>query len=253
MTLMQALALGEKEMISLVGAGGKTTLLYALGRELSALRSGVVLTTTTKIFEPEPSPFFHLFLSSELSAIRKWVAEHVHLHNGLILARERLPNGKLEGIPPEWVDEIFSIDRVSAVINEADGAAGRPLKAPREGEPVIPESTTLLVPLVGIDGLGRPLDEEWVFRSAIAARLLDLPIGSAVTEDAIVRLVMESVKSGPAGARIVPLINKVDIPGGLEKARRLARCLLSADPARLRRVVLGQLKHLPAVREVVPG
>jgi len=253
MTLMQALALGEKEMISLVGAGGKTTLLYALGRELSAVRSGVVLTTTTKIFEPEPAPFFLQFLSPELGAIKEWVAGHLHLRRSLLIARERLPNGKLEGILPERAEEIFSMDGVSAVISEADGAAGRPLKAPRDGEPVIPNNTTLLVPLVGIDAAGCPLDEEWVFRSAIASRLLDLPMGSPVTEEAIVRLVLESVKGGPAGARIVPLINKVDLPGGLEKARRLARCLLSADPARLRRVVLGQLKHLPAVREVVPG
>ena len=108
---------------------------------------------------------------------------------------------------------------VSAIINEADGAAGRPLKAPRDGEPVIPNNTTLLVPLVGIDAAGCPLDEEWVFRSAIASRLLDLPMGSPVTEEAIVRLVLESVKGGPAGARIVPMINKVDIPGGLEKAK----------------------------------
>ena len=55
MTLAEAFSIGEREVISLVGAGGKTTLLYALGRELSALRCGVILTTTTKIFEPEPS------------------------------------------------------------------------------------------------------------------------------------------------------------------------------------------------------
>lgn len=253
MTLVRAFSIGKKEMISLVGAGGKTTLLYALGRELSALRSGVILTTTTKILEPEPSPFFRLFLSPELSEIKKWVAEQAHRHECLLLARKRLPEGKLEGIPPEWAEEIFSMNGVSVIINEADGAAGRPLKAPRDGEPVIPKNTTLLVPLIGIDGMGSPLDEKRVFRSVIASRLLALPIGSTVTEEAIVRLVMESVKSGPAGARIVPLINKVDLPGGLEKARMLARCLLSADPTWLRRVVLGQLQRLPAVREVVPG
>jgi probable selenium-dependent hydroxylase accessory protein YqeC len=253
MTLVQAFSIGEKEVISLVGAGGKTTLLYALGRELSASRCGVILTTTTKILEPAPSSFFLQFLSPEPSAIKKWVAEHVHRHRCLLLARKRLPNGKLEGIFPEWAEEIFSMDGVSAIVNEADGSAGRPLKAPRDGEPVIPKNTTLIVPLIGIDGMGCPLDEERVFRSAIASRLLNLPMGSMVTEDAIGGLVMESIKRGPAGARIVPLINKVDIPGGLEKAQKLARYLLSIDPTRIRRVVLGQLQQLPAVKEVVPG
>ena len=253
MTLAEALSIGEKEVISLVGAGGKTTLLYALGRELSALGSGVILTSTTKILEPAPSPFLLQFISNELGAIKKWLTENSNSHQPLLIARKRLPNGKLEGILPEWTEEIFSIDGVSTIVNEADGSAGRPLKAPREGEPVIPKNTTLLVPLIGIDGMGCPLDEEKVFRSAIASRLLNLPIGSTITEDAIVRLVMEWIKNGPSGARIVPLINKVDIPGGLEKAQKLARYLLAVDPTRIRRVVLGQLQQLPAVKEVVPG
>ena len=250
MTLAEAFSIGEKEVISLVGAGGKTTLLYALGRELSALRYGIILTTTTKIFEPEPSPFFRQFLSPDLSAVRKWVAGHLHRHQCLLLARERLPNGKLEGIPPEWVGELIMMDGVSAIVSEADGAAGRPLKAPREGEPVIPENTTLIVPVMGIDGMGRPLDEETVFRSAIASRLLNLPIGSTVSEETVARLMLESIKQGPAGARVVPLINKVDIPGGREKAEKLARHILSLDPPRIRRVVLGQLEHTPAVMAI---
>jgi probable selenium-dependent hydroxylase accessory protein YqeC len=253
MTLVQAFSIGEKEVISLVGAGGKTTFLYALGKELSARRSGVILTTTTKIFEPEPSRAFLQFLSPELSALKKWVAEHAGHHQSLLLARERLPEGKLAGIPPEWVDELISLDAVSTIVAEADGAASRPLKAPRDGEPVIPDKTTLLVPIMGIDGIGRPLDEETVFRSAIASRLLDLPIGSIVTEEAVARLMMELIKARPAGARIVPLINKVDIPGGREKAEKIANYILSRDMLGIRKVVLGQLQHIPDVKEVVPG
>jgi probable selenium-dependent hydroxylase accessory protein YqeC len=214
---------------------------------------GVILTTTTKILEPAPSPFLLQFISNELGDIKKWLAENLNRHQSLLIARKRLPNGKLEGIFPEWAEEIFSMDGVSTIVNEADGSAGRPLKAPRDGEPVIPQNTTLLVPIIGIDGMGCPLDEERVFRSAIASRLLNLPMGSTVTEDVIVRLVMEWIKTGPAGARVVPLINKVDLPGGLEKAQKLSRYLLSVDPTRIRRVVLGQLQQLPAVQEVVPG
>jgi probable selenium-dependent hydroxylase accessory protein YqeC len=253
MTLKEAFSIGNRELISLVGGGGKTTLLYALGRELSALGCGVILTTTTKILEPAPSPFLLQFISNELGDIKKWLAENLNRHQSLLIARKRLPNGKLEGIFPEWAEEIFSMDGVSTIVNEADGSAGRPLKAPRDGEPVIPQNTTLLVPIIGIDGMGCPLDEERVFRSAIASRLLNLPMGSTVTEDVIVRLVMEWIKTGPAGARVVPLINKVDLPGGLEKAQKLSRYLLSVDPTRIRRVVLGQLQQLPAVQEVVPG
>lgn len=251
MTLEQAFSIGEKEVISLVGAGGKTSLLFALGRELSASRSGIILTTTTKILEPEPSPYFLQFISPDLSAVKKWVVEHVHGHRCLLLASASLPNGKLAGILPEWVEEIFALDGVSVIVNEADGSAGRPLKAPREGEPVLPANTTLLVPVMGIDGMGRPLDEDTVFRSVIASRLLNLPMGSVITEHEIARLMMELIKSRPATARVVPLINKVDIPGGPEKARKLAKYLLSVDPSGIQRVVLGQLRHVPAVKDIV--
>lgn len=251
MTLAEAFCIGGRAVISLVGGGGKTTLLYALGRELTAAGSGVILTTTTKIREPAPSPYLPRFISHDLGAIGRWVRENLNRQQPLLIARARLPGGKLEGILPGWLEEIAAIGGVSHIVNEADGSAGRPLKAPRPGEPVVPENTTLLVPVIGIDGMGCPLTEETVFRSALAARLLDLPMGSRVTEEAIARLVMASVEAGPAGAHIVPLVNKVDIPGSLGQARRLARCLLAADPFRIRRVVLGQLQRLPAVKEVL--
>jgi probable selenium-dependent hydroxylase accessory protein YqeC len=251
MTLAEAFSIGEKEVISLVGAGGKTTLLYALGKEFSARRPGVILTTTTKIFEPEPSPAFLQFLSPELDAIKEWVTGHLHHHRSLLLARERLADGKLAGIPPGWVDELISLEGVSTIVAEADGAAGRPLKAPREGEPVLPDSTTLLIPVMGIDGLGRPLGEETVFRSAIASRLLGLPLGNTVTEAAVARLMVESIKHAPPGARIVPLINKVDLPGGREKAEELAQAILSRNRPGIRSVVLGQLQYLPAATAIV--
>jgi probable selenium-dependent hydroxylase accessory protein YqeC len=251
MKLAEAFSLREREVISLVGGGGKTTLMYALGRELSSDGRGAILTTTTKILEPEPSPFRIQFLSHDLGEIEKWVAVNIHRRLCLLIARERLPDGKLEGIPPEWVEELFRMDGVSVIVNEADGAAGRPLKAPREGEPVVPENTSLLVPVIGIDGMGRPLAEEWVFRSAIASRLLNLPIGSTVTEEVIARLMTELIKSSPSVARVVPVINKTDLPGGLKKAQGLARYLLSTDPPGIRRVLLCQLQHMPAVKAVV--
>ena len=48
--LKDAISLNENEIISLVGGGGKTTLLFWLARELCP--QGVVLTTTTKMKYP---------------------------------------------------------------------------------------------------------------------------------------------------------------------------------------------------------
>ena len=53
-SLRQALLLGEGGVISLVGAGGKTSLMFRLAHELSLTGDSVLTTTTTKIYVPEP-------------------------------------------------------------------------------------------------------------------------------------------------------------------------------------------------------
>ncbi len=251
MTLTDALAIKDREVISLVGGGGKTALMFALGQELSSRLKGVILTTTTKIWEPRASPDFALFLSGQIWEIKKWVTKSLEAHPCLLVVAERLESGKLQGIPTPWVEEIHSLPGVSIIIVEADGAAGRSFKAPREGEPVLPPNTTLLVPVVGIDVLGCPLDEEHVFRSEIAARVLNMSRGSAVTNEMVAGLLPEIIKGRPEGARVIPFINKIDLPRGQEKGRKLAKVLLSLRQAGMEKVILGQAQSSPVVREIV--
>jgi probable selenium-dependent hydroxylase accessory protein YqeC len=247
----EAFSLREREIISLVGGGGKTTLMFALGRELSIRRKGILLTTTTKIWDPEPLDEFSLFLSARLERVKEWVKENLGRYRYLLVAQDKLDNGKLQGIPPPWTPELFSIPGVSYIIIEADGAAGRPLKAPREGEPVIPAETTLLIPMVGIDALGKPLHEDYVFRSRIATEILKEKEGTEVKEAMIGRLLAATLRNKPREARVIPFINKIDLPGGLEKGRILARNLLESVSPQIERVILGQAREAPIVREIV--
>ena len=251
MMLADALAIKDREVISLVGGGGKTTLMFALGRELSCRKKGVILTTTTKIWEPTPSPALALFLSDQISEVGKWIMKSLELYPYLVIATERLAHGKLQGVPPSWVEEMVSLPGVSVIIVEADGAAGRSLKAPRAGEPVLPPNTTLLVPVVGIDVLGCPLDEEHVFRSEIVARSLNTPKGTAVTQEMIAGLLPEIIKGRPEEARVIPFINKIDLPGSLEKGRELAKVFLSIRQVKIERVILGQAQNSFVVKEIV--
>jgi len=252
MNIEEAFSLKNHEVISLVGGGGKTTLMFALGIELSSERKGILLTTTTKIWEPAPSPSFALFLSENFSEMKKWAVDNLQKYSYLVIAQKKLADGKLQGIVPQWVEELDSLPGVSFVVVEADGAAGRSLKAPREGEPVVPLNTSLLIPVVGIDALGCPLEEKHVFRSEIAARVLNMALGSAVTETMIARLIEEIIKVRPPNARVIPFINKVDLPGGLEKARKLATHLQRIEGVKIERVVLGQAQGHPVVKEIIP-
>jgi probable selenium-dependent hydroxylase accessory protein YqeC len=255
-TLKEAFSIGFKDVISLVGAGGKTTLMFALARELKDGKGVVVTTTTTKIFPPLLSYVTHLLISSDQDKIIDFI-----LRNGTALGHITLASGKSEvtgkllGIKPELVAKLIDLEPVLCVIVEADGAAHRPLKAPNPAhEPVIPLSTSLVIPVIGIEALGQALTEEHVFRSEIAAHLTGIALGDAITAEVITNLIVHPsglARGSPPQARIVPFMNKVDLHTDLSGARAVAIKILDAHHPRIDRVVLGQAQLKPPVREVL--
>jgi probable selenium-dependent hydroxylase accessory protein YqeC len=255
-TLKEAFDIGSKEVISLVGAGGKTTLMFALARELRDEKGAVVTTTTTKIFPPLPSDLTHLFISSDQDKIMDFI-----LQNGTALSHITLASGKSEasgkllGVRPELVPKLIDLAPVLCVIVEADGAARRPLKAPDPAhEPVIPLCASLVIPVIGIEALGQALTEEHVFRSEIAAHLTGIALGDAITAEMIANLIIHPLglaRGSPPQARIVPFMNKVDLNTDLSGARAVGIKILEAHHPRIDRVVLGQAQSKPPVREVL--
>nr|MCU0558552.1 hypothetical protein [Desulfobacterales bacterium] len=55
-------------VISLVGAGGKTTLMFRMARELAAAEETVLTTTTTRICRPQPVQSAHVVVAASPSA-----------------------------------------------------------------------------------------------------------------------------------------------------------------------------------------
>jgi probable selenium-dependent hydroxylase accessory protein YqeC len=225
--------------------------MLALGHERSKRRRGVIITTTTKIWEPAPSSHFVSFVSLNFLAVQEWIAQNLSAHPCLLIGRARLPTGKLEGVPADWVEEIIKIPDITTIIVEADGAQGHSLKAPREGEPVVPLNTTLLVPVVGIDALGCPLDEDHVFRWKIAMEILREPAGTILNEKMIARLLAATIQGRPEGARVIPFINKIDLLSDLEGGRKLGQALLNIPDQEIKRVVLGQAQKAPIIKAVM--
>ena len=253
-TLKKAFNIQPGEVISLVGAGGKTTFMSALAKELADKNTTVVSTTTTKIFGWQVSGDILIIEKDEdkmLDCLLQALKEHRHI----TLAGERLSaEGKLKGISPELVMRITGLKQVDYLIIEADGAARKPLKAPNATEPVIPQKTTLVIAVVGIDALGLQLTRENVFRPEIASRLTGLPPGGVISADVITTLIIHSegiAKGSPPNARIIPIINKMDVVEGTSEAEALAYKILEAGQPRIERVVLGQLQSAEPVVKVI--
>jgi len=254
MRLGEALDIKPGEVISLVGGGGKTTLMFALARELASSDGCVITTTTTKILEPLPSQTPLLLLEVDEEEMIRLLLQNIDKYRHITLASERLASGKLNGISPDLVVKLAKVNRVSYIIVEADGSAQKSLKAPNATEPVIPYNTSLVIPIVGIDAVGCRLTEENVFRPEIVSKLIGVPLDEVISAESIAFLITHHqgiIKGSPDQARIVPFINKVDLDNGLSKARDLASKTLAVRHPRIKQVILGQAQLPEPLVEVI--
>jgi probable selenium-dependent hydroxylase accessory protein YqeC len=253
-TLTESLGLARREVISLTGAGGKTTLMFRLAKELSLTGKKIVTTTTTKILEPSSGETVSLFVHTDEEEIKQFIDTHLDGYRHITVASERLESGKLKGVSPDLVNDLWSANQIDYIIVEADGAAGRPIKAPQEGEPVIPSSTTTVVAILGVDGVGTEMAEKNVFRVDRVSRLTGIPIGEGVTEEAIAVLMTHPegiFKGAPSSSKMIGFLNKVDTPNGITKAKRVAQKIIQKRYPQMERVVLGQLKSESPIVEVI--
>lgn len=251
-TLAEALGVGPHEVLALVGAGGKTTALFRLAEELRARGAGPVVTTTTRILVPPPSPRVELVIEPARGDAAAAVARVLARGRIPVVAVATTPDGKLAGIDADWTGELLSAAGATHVLVEADGAARKPFKAPRAGEPVIPAAATLVVGVLGIDALGATVAEA-SHRPELVAALTGLRSGDALDSPAIARVMLDKVdgvmRGAPEGARRVILVNKVDDELRLRDARMLASELVGRGATR---IVLAALERGGAI-EVLLG
>ena len=140
-----ALGLGRRSLVALVGGGGKTTLLFALGRNLPAR---TLLTTTTRMGCDRTGGFPCLIGPSDdelVSALD---------HDDAVLVWRTTDERKALGFAPTEVDRWFANGAADHIVVEADGARRRPFTAPAPWEPPIPSASTHVVACIGVDALG---------------------------------------------------------------------------------------------------
>ena len=196
MRLSQAFRLSNSPCLALVGAGGKTTALFQLARELPP---PVIVTATT-----------HLHIDQIKLADSHWIGQKPEDLAGLeenlggvMLVTGLVDGDRTTGLNDNllfWLREVCDSHNLPLLI-EADGSRQRPLKAPADPEPAIPEFIETVVVGAGLTGLGKPLTEEFVHRPEIFARLSGLKIRETITLKALSRVLIH-----PAGGlKNIPL------------------------------------------------
>lgn len=202
-------------ILSFVGAGGKTSLMYAFAELFAAAGKRVIVTTTTHIFYPEGREV-RLLDEEPLQTIteKPWT--------GVLVVASRIEIGrhgdtKLVGISSD--DVAVLAKQCDVVLVEADGARRMPLKVPAEHEPVIPAGTDVVFGIAGLDAVGRTL-EEGCFRLNEAMKLLEKRAEDRITPKDVAKILTSPLgtKKQVSDCEYRIVLNKVD----REKERLLA-------------------------------
>lgn len=257
MNLIEALDIKFPKIISLVGAGGKTSFIFTLAKGAAMLGKSVLITTTTAMFNPEyvktnPTAMVQYFEQMYIGP----AGDLPPANTGKILLAApalKAQGQKLAGYFLQDLAPLLSSSRFDLVLIEADGARMRPLKAPADHEPMIPRQTDMVVGCIGLDCLGTPLEASYVHRPEILAKLAGLPMGKKVTPHTLTHLIASDrglFKSTDPHMKKSLVLNKADTPHRAEQGKSLGKKIISASLADLVMVTCFSNAQNPVLQKI---
>lgn len=213
MKLTDVLNIERNSIVSIAGAGGKTTLMFQLAEELKD-KGRVLITTTTKIYMPKEDQYDYLVIGAEQETIisqgkildeklrildegfgktdkkfskeqvnekSSWLSKVKNIKNGIWIYGEHInEENKLTAVDDDKLGEIIKV--FDYILIEGDGSKGKPLKGWRDDEPVISKFTTCTIGVLDGQILGMDINEDNIHR---ASKFLGKSEGTVSEEDLI--------------------------------------------------------------------
>jgi molybdenum cofactor cytidylyltransferase len=248
-TLAKALRTESSPCIAFIGAGGKTTAMFQLARQIP---TPVIVTATTHLGVWQ-IPFADKHIITNTAAA---LEEIEHGLQGVILVTGSMDEDRTKPINDnllDWLHQFCGYHSIPLLI-EADGARQRPLKAWADHEPPIPSFVDQVLQVAGLRGLGKLLYDEYVHRPELFSKLSGLKVGEPIIPEALIR-VLEHAEGGlkniPTAARRVALLNQTDTLELQAIAHGMVQRLLSSYHS----VVISNLnqENIFAVHEPIAG
>lgn len=191
---------GNKHIAAIVGAGGKTTVMYELAAYLSSKGKKVLVSTTTHIYKPPEAVY---------AANKEQLLELWRQGSYAVCGRQAEVAGKLMMPEQSVLEEYMQLADITLL--EADGAKGRPCKAPAGHEPVILPQCDMVIAVLGLDALYSKV-ENVCFRPELVRRLLQCGSGHILMpEDAATLLTaVDGMRKNVDERNYYLLLNKCD-------------------------------------------
>lgn len=164
-------------IISVVGSGGKTTLIKQLSSRYRSEGKTVLVTTTTHMFIEEDT-----LLTDDTEKIIGVLQETGYAMAGI-------PEGeKIKALSRETFDTVCACADV--VLVEADGSKRLPLKYPNASEPVIPENTDEILVVCGLNAIGQKA-KDVCHRLELVKACLGIEEDTVISAEHVQKLVTE--------------------------------------------------------------
>jgi probable selenium-dependent hydroxylase accessory protein YqeC len=232
---------GAAPVVTVIGSGGKTSLIWLLAQ--SQRRRRVLVSPTAKMYPGGARQYDHDCFTGEAAA--GGPLEGISLAGSL--NRE---TGKLEALPAEVLEAMIA--GYDLVLLEGDGSRGLPLKGWAPHEPVVPPYTTVSIGVIPIKALGKKVSPEIVFRLPQFTALCGAEEGDTLKAAHLAAVITAGAdgKTGTGGRGLfaaargkkVLFINQAENEEQREQARELAALLPQGFTAGLGGIICGSVE-----------
>lgn len=156
MILGDIIDVSKNEIMTVVGAGGKTSFINYFANYYRK-QAKVLLTTTTKIYLPQKGIYDSIFMLD--------VDDNITSLNqcGVTVCGKKInKENKIIGLDPKDLDKI--VENFELVLIEGDGSKKKKLKGWNSTEPVVYKHTTITIGILDITSYKMDITEENIHR-----------------------------------------------------------------------------------------
>lgn len=204
MKLNEIIGIKNKSVISIVGCGGKTTLMYLLANDLK-YDNKVLISTTTKILLPTREEVDFLAIGeNQYQSIRNNKNNGVYAYSKAITKENKFIGINESDIKTLTRDFDF-------ILLEADGSKMKPIKGWNDTEPVISKETNLTIGVMSLESLGLEINDNNVHRLCEFNDLTNSSLGEVININHFVKAIFnkDGLFKYSKGERLL-FLNKVE-------------------------------------------